>query len=87
MSYGARYLAACDAAALCRMAHRMAVDDECHFQAPVFAREATHHEAEAASLRQQLLAARKLGMGGSAGKFPPGYFDDAPSRGESTPPA
>lgn len=77
MSYGARYLAVRDAEALCRLGQHMAEADECRHQAPVFAAGAAHHAAEAASLRQQLLAARKLGLGGSAGQLPKNYFASA----------
>ena len=76
---GALYLQARDTAAFCRQLHAMAVEDECHHQAPVFAREADKHAAEAARLRTQLAAARKLGLRGPAGAVPAGYFQDAPA--------
>ena len=75
---GAMYLNHRGAAELCRMAHRMAVEDKCHHQAPVFAAQAAHHEAEAALIRSRLAAARKLGLRGTAGAVPAGYFADAP---------
>ena len=74
---GALYLQARDSAAFCRQLHAMAVEDECLHQAPVFAREAANHTAEAARLRTQLAAARKLGLRGPAGAVPPGYFADS----------
>ena len=78
---GALYLQARDSAAFCRTLHAMAVEDECHYQAPIFAREAARHEAAASRLRSQLAAARKLGLRGSAGTVPAGYFSDSPSTG------
>lgn len=79
MTAGAMYLNHRDAAALCRAAAQMATDAKCHYQAPVFARQAAGHEAEAALIRQRLAASRKLGLRGSAGAVPAGYFQDAPT--------
>lgn len=80
---GAMYLNHRDAAALCHAAHQMAVREGCHHQAPVFAQQAAGHEAEAALIRQRLAASRKLGLRGSAGAVPAGYFQDAPTAHQS----
>ena len=79
MSAGAMYLNHRDAAALCHAAHQMAVREGCHYHAPVFARQAAGHEAEAALIRSRLAASRKLGLRGAAGTVPRGYFADAPA--------
>lgn len=75
MSSGARYLNARQSAADHRFAAAIAEDTGATRQARVSLTAAEYHERNAAAIRSQLLAARKLGLRGTAGQLPRGYFD------------
>lgn len=72
---GAMYLCARQGAADHRLAAAIAADTGSPRQAHVSAKAAEYHQRNAAAIREQLLAARKLGLRGSAGQLPRGYFD------------
>jgi len=44
-----------------------------------YAEAAEYHDRRADQVRSELLAARKIGMGGSAGVLPKDYMSDAPT--------
>jgi hypothetical protein len=80
------YLRATQAAAEHRIAAGLAAAAGHTATADRYATAAEQYEAKAAearSLGHQLYAARKLGLRGSAGAVPPGYFDSCvPERSE-----
>lgn len=78
---GAMYLSAIQAAADHRIAAGLALADGHTETAHRYATAAEQYDAQAAAARErghQLYAARKLRLGGNAGRLPPGYFADAP---------
>ena len=78
MSAGAMYLNHRNAAETHRLAGRIALEIGSHRQFHASIAASAYHDAEAARIRSQLAAARKLGLRGSAGTVPAGYFADAP---------
>ena len=77
MSYGETYLNHRNAAELCLMAEAIALQNG---NLPAARREsdaAAFHTRRADQVRSELLAARKLGLGGSAGQLPKNYFASA----------
>lgn len=88
MSSGARYLSARQGAADHRLAAAIAADTGSARQARVSTTAAEYHERNAPSIRAQLHAARKLGLGGTAGRLPANYHGDsqtAPTSSASVP--
>lgn len=79
MTSGAMYLNARQGAADHRLAAEIAAESGNYRQAYFSSSAAVYHDRNADEIRAQLAAARKLGLGGSAGKLPKGYFADAPS--------
>jgi hypothetical protein len=78
MSAGAMYLNARQSAQDCRLAAGLAAAHGFTRQLQPALDGVAYHDRKAAEIRAQLAAARKLGLRGSAGTVPTGYFADAP---------
>lgn len=78
MSSGAMYLNHRNAAETHRLAARTALEIGSHRQFHASIAASAYNENRADEIRAQLTAARRLGLRGSAGTVPAGYFADAP---------
>ena len=88
MSSGAMYLNARQGAADHRLAAAIAEQNGNARQARVSTTAAAFHDRRGDQVRSQLLAARKLGLGGTAGRLPANYHGDsqtAPTSSASVP--
>lgn len=74
---GAMYLSARQGAADHRLAAEIAAESGNYRQAYFSSSASSFHDQRAEQVRSELAAARKLGLGGTAGKLPRNYHGDS----------